>query len=113
MTNDASFSTQYAGLRLFGEELKEAFVMLLAAIPEVARITHVRYWNRHTFYIVLDPPGDEARRRVDAAIQEFLSGPGSSRLSGVEWRYLSPRDPVPSSATIYRRHEATPISGLD
>ena len=89
--------------RLYGEELRTAILSLLRSLPEVARVNYLEYWNDHTYLVFLEPCTDQARDKVGSDLKTFLDTEVPHRAWGVRWRFLSLQDPVPSSATLYRR----------
>ena len=89
--------------RLYGQELRTAILDLLQAIPEVARVNYLEYWNDQTYLIFLDPSTDETRATVESALKAYLDATAGGRAWGVRWRFYSLQDAVPSSATLYRR----------
>ena len=89
--------------RLYGQELRDAIVSLLSSIPEVQRVNYLEYWNDQTYLIFLNPADQPAKENVEAQLKAYIEGPGAARSSGVRWYFKSITDPVPSSATLWRR----------
>ena len=88
---------------MYGHELRSSIIAALAALPMVARINYLEYWNDQTFLIFLDPCTETTRTEVESRLNELLLSDLRGRSSGVRWRFFSVIDPVPSSATLYRR----------
>ena len=99
MTHDVSRITN----RLYGHELRTAILSFVSSLPEVARVNYLEYWNDQTYLIFLDPSTEDTRDGVETRLKLFLETDVAARSWGVRWRFYSTLDPVPSSATLWRR----------
>lgn len=92
---------------MYTHELKLALLQRLVAIPEVTQVNYLQYWGEQIFFLALDPMSEAAQQAATNAVDGFLKGLGEQRIPRVRLRFFPEGQPLPSSATLYRKPTPT------